>query len=130
MPPKRSDQSSAILTKLAFSFEFYDSKEYCLSEWEKEKIRLALVRLGEINSKTLGEIMQQRKTLHFYETDWAKTIKKNGFSRDVPGEPYHFGLPGLNGQKARVYGSVSGSIFYVVWFDFDHEIWPTFKRHT
>lgn len=77
-------------------------------------------------------MIAQRGTYHFYPTDWQRTIEPRGFPdpRANALDPFHFALIGVNGQKARVYGALSGDTFFIVWFDLDHRIWPTFKKHT
>ena len=118
---------------LKFSFQFYDkSDKYCFSCWEKGKIREALLRLRDISEKRLGELFSSREVLHFYPVYWSQTIEKNGFPDEKANslEPYHFSLLGVNGQKARVYGALARDTFYIVWFDFDHKIWPVIKKHT
>lgn len=121
--------------ELAFSFKYYDSSEgavYCLSKWEEPQIKEALRRLGEINTKSLLELQQQRKVLHFFPVDWTKTKKPNGFpDRNLAHlEAFHFALLGVNGQKARVFGAYQKGVFFIVWFDLNHEIWPSALRNT
>ena len=119
--------------KLVFSFEFYDtSEDFCLSKFKREDVKKALERLRQLNCKTLDEIFRQKKVLHFHEVDWNKTIKKSGFPSTMANQlsPFQFSLLGINNQKARVYGAYQNNIFYIVWFDLDHEIWPTFLKNT
>lgn len=120
---------------IAFSFEFYDTScenKYCLSKWEKDQVALALARLKDINNKTYNEISKDAKGYHFNQVDWDKTNKKEGFPdvrlKNLP--PFHFSLVGINNQKARVFGAYSENVFYIVWFDFNHEIWPSYKKYT
>lgn len=119
---------------IKFSFRFYDvnNKNYCLSCWEQDKILEAIKRLKEINNKTINELFAQKDFYKFHEVDWAQTIKKDGFPDKNANtlSPYQFGLPGVNGQKTRVFGGFSEQVFYIVWFDFNHEIWPVGKKHT
>lgn len=120
--------------QIKFSFEFYDTNndEYCLSQFSAEQVKLTMQRLKEMNAKTFNELMQQRKVLHFGEVYWEKTIKPSGFEQvglDTL-DPFHFALLGVNGQLARVYGAYAAGIFYVVWFDLNHAIWPTPLRNT
>jgi len=69
---------------------------------------------------------------HFAEVDWACTTERSGFPEDAANQmsAFHFALLGVNGQCARVYGAYSENTFYIVWFDRNHEIWPTPLRHT
>ena len=120
--------------KLVFSFEYYDtcSDKYCLSKFNSSDISTVTKRLQQLNSKTLREIFSQGKVLHFHEVDWNKTIKKNGFPNSMANRmsPFQFSLNGINNQKARVYGAYGSEVFYIVWFDLNHEIWPSFKKNT
>lgn len=118
---------------IKFSFEFYDcSGKYCLSCWPQEKIKKTLERLKDINAKTYKDIMIGRGVYHFGEVDWSKTIEKNGFpDKRIAGLPaFHFSLLGVNNQLARIFGAYSADIFYIVWFDLNHIIWPTEKKNT
>lgn len=119
--------------KLTFSFEFYDkSKKYCLGKFSQKDVSLAIERLQQLNAKTLLEIFRDKKVLHFHEVDWSKTIERNGFPYTIVNNmsPFQFSLNGINCQKARVYGAFKDGVFYIVWFDLEHEIWPSFKKHT
>jgi len=122
---------------LTFSFEYYDTSEdslFCLSEWGREDIKYTLSRLQDICKKTLFEMQQQRKVYHFTPTDWSKSMFPQGFPKPMDAlnnlDPFHFAILGLNQQKARIFGAVSGSTFYVVWFDYDHDILPYQLKHT
>lgn len=119
--------------KLTFSFEFYDrSGKYCLSKFEKTDIPLAIERLQQLNEKTLLEILRGKKVWHFHEVYWEMTTERGGFPSKKANEysPFQFSLVGVNNQKARVYGALGGGIFYIVWFDLEHQVWPTFKKNT
>jgi hypothetical protein len=120
--------------KIKFSFEYYDTvrPDYCISCWEDDKIKKALVRLKEVNAKSFNELRQDRRVYHFGEVDWSKTTEKSGFNNrilvNLP--PFHFSLLGVNGQLARVYGAYSAGTFYIVWFDLEHKIWPSPLKNT
>ncbi len=118
--------------KIRFSFEYYDEghPEYCLSNWGKEQIVLTFKRLKDINSKNLLEL-QTQQPYRFHEVDWSKTIYKKGFTNPTVNclSPFQFALVGVNGRLARVFGAFAEGIFYLVWFDLKHKIWPvTLKR--
>ena len=125
IPPKEK--------RIKFSFRFYDISQnnYCISKWEQDKIAKALGRLQEISDKTYSELYRDKSTYHFHSVDWSQT-RKDGFPSNGANslEPFQFTLLGVNGQKARVYGALSQNTFYIVWFDVDHKICPTLKKHT
>lgn len=123
-----------IKEKVKLSFEFYDTSciDYCISEWEKTEILKALGRLKDINNKTYSDLTQGSKTYHFHQVSWEETTKKQGFPdpRVNSLDPYQIALVGINGGKARVFGAYANNIFYIVWFDYNHKIWPSYKKHT
>ncbi len=128
-------QPSSSSQKIRFSFEYYDDREsncYCISSWSKEQIKKTLNRLKDISLKSYNDLMQGGRVLHFGEVDWSKTTERGGFPFPAVNnlQPFHFALLGVNGQMARVYGAYSQGTFYIVWFDLNHEIWPTPLRHT
>jgi len=118
--------------KIKFSFEFYDcSGKYCLSTWDEDQVRRSLGILKDINTKSFNELVNQRSTYHFYQTDWSKCTERGFPDKRVSTLPsFHFSLVGVNNKKARVYGAYQAGIFYIVWFDLEHIIWPTEKRNT
>lgn len=120
--------------KLRFSFEFYDTERpaYCLSSWPSPDVQRALACLKDLSAKTIQELLTQRRVYHFYETPWERTVEPQGFPDQRANEfdPYHFALIGVNRQKARVFGAVSGDTFYIVWFDYEHQILPVKLKHT
>ncbi len=80
-------------------------------------------------------MQQQRKVYHFTPTDWSKSsMFPEGFPDYIKAlnhlDPFHFAILGLNQQKARVFGAVAGSTFYVVWFDYNHSILPYRLKNT
>lgn len=120
--------------KIKFSFEFYDTStnEYCLSCWNQKQIKRSLECLKDISTKSFNDLRRGSGTYHFGEVVWKETIKKQGFpdirAQNLP--PFHFALVGVNGQRARVYGVFSTGVFYIIWFDLEHLIWPTPLKHT
>ena len=128
--------NNAIANKsLVFSFLYYDTSStdngrYCISCWQKEDIKEALVRLQQISQTSVPEL-RRAKSWHFTPIDWSKMKKKSFPVRGMNlMENYHFALPGISKEGARVFGAISGSTFYIVWFDMHHEIWPVKLKNT
>lgn len=119
---------------MRFSFEYYDlaSTRYCLSQADPGQVRTIMERLGQINAKTFQELSRENKVWHFHPVDWEKTREKRGFpARALDDfEPFQIALLGVNGQLTRMYGAYSANVFYVVWFDLHHAIWPSHLRNT
>ena len=126
--PKLPDEN------IQFSFRFYDtsSKEFCISRWGEEKIFASLKALQDINRKTYSELLGGKTVYHFHPVPWEQTDKKNGFpNANVNAlDAFQFALIGVNGQKARVFGALARNTFYIVWFDLEHKIYPTWKKNT
>ncbi len=120
--------------RLSFSFEYYEPRheKYCLSDWNKEQTAKTLERLKDISTKTFNDMLRDKRVYHFGEVIWERTIHKTGFdnvsAKRLPA--FHIALLGVNRQLARVYGAYSQGVFYVVWFDLKHKIWPTALRNT
>lgn len=131
-----SKQQSSLPSdqKIKFSFEYYDlsREDYCLSGWQREQIKKTLGRLKDINTKSFQDLSKERFVYHFGEVDWSRTTEKNGFTdtrlKSMPA--FHFSLLGVNNQKTRVFGAYSAGVFYIVWFDLNHQIWPSALRNT
>jgi hypothetical protein len=121
---------------LRFSFEYYDtgSDRYCLSRFTQEQVRATMGRLNEISGETLPGLYRKGRVLHFHAVRWEQTAEPDGFPPGVPADldPFQFALLGVNGQRARVFGALSGQTltFYIVWFDLAHEVWPSKLKHT
>ena len=133
--PLPTGEASVLNRELLFSFKYYDERndqQYCLSKFEKDQVRTTLERLKEVSKTTVNELRQKRQFYHFHEVDWRSTTIKDGFVNSELRllEPFQFSLINVNGQKARVFGAMSHFTFYIVWFDLNHKIWPSFKRNT
>ena len=120
---------------LRFSFQYYDTRQqdYCISSWSEEQILKALGRLKDISSKSFDQLKQGGRVYSFGSVNWARTIKPNGFpdaKANNVGEPFHFALIGVNNQLARVFGAYQKGVFYIVWFDINHDILPTPLKYT
>lgn len=114
---------------LHFSFRYYDlsCSDYCISRWNERQIRRTLEILKDVSSRTYEDLWRDRRVYHFAEVIWQRTTKPLGYEElgieNLPA--FHLGLLGVNGQKARLYGAYSTGVFYAIWFDLNHEIWPS-----
>jgi hypothetical protein len=131
------DTAKSLSLNLNFSFQYYDTEPeniFCFSVMSDTEIKQTLARLKDICSKTFNELRQSKYVYHFNPVVWEKTIFPDGFPEPIKElnnlEPFHFKILGINNGMARVFGAYSQSTFYVVWFDYDHEIWPTPKKNT
>ena len=71
------------------------------------------------------EIKLNASSLHCHELDWNKTSRPKGFSHlknlSQDHEPFQLGVGKV---KGRIIGFFVDDIFYVVWFDPDHLLYP------
>ena len=118
---------------IKFSFRCYDETgKFCLSKWGEANVLMVLKRLKELNKKTYNELLRDRSGYHFHSVNWDNTTEKNGFS-DIylkDKEAFQVALLGINNQKARMYGAFERNVFYIVWFDLEHQITPSTLKHT
>ena len=134
-PQQVIPQISSNSQKIRFSFEYYDDRQvnnYCISNWNSIQIKKTMNRLKDISLKSYNDLLRENRVYHFVEVDWSSTKEKLGFPYTGVNalQAFHFALLGVNGQMARVYGAYYQGIFYIVWFDLNHEIWETPLKHT
>ena len=118
-----------------FSFKYLDIKSKKFSFREKKAIYYSTVieRLRDVNSMTPNEIQNPTnpKTLRCHSIDWAGTSCPTGFSSCLNEQlcsntPYQFSIS--KSEHGRVIGFMVDNIFYIVWFDPDHALYPEKKK--
>lgn len=129
-----SKESTSPKENFRFSFEFYDttSSEFCLSTWKDSDIKRTLSCLQDICRKSFFDLKAESRVYHFHEVEWKGSAKPDGFPTEALNDldPYQFSLVGVNQQKARVFGAYALGTFYIVWFDLNHQITPSFLKNT
>ena len=86
-------------------------------------------KLKEFESMTWKEITNIRKNNHFVEIENFSNLAKNRLreiERDDCDEFFSLRLTGLN----RIWGRIEFGIFYILWWDPNHEVCPSHKKHT
>lgn len=113
---------------ISFSFKYYQDAHSKFSGREKEVVYWLtfLDRLKSLSSWTVQELLRNRSSsLRFHPIRWEET-SENGFG--LPNEeqlvdtPYQFSLS--SNEHGRVHGFLIDEIFYVVWLDPDHLLYP------
>jgi hypothetical protein len=134
---KGSAQSEARTSseRMSFSFQYYapPGDDWCLSSLDDAaSFKRALFSLKEISNRTLKEISANSKYWRFHPVDFAQTSMRQGFGIRAleHAEAYQFSLIGVNSQQCRVVGVYEGSVFYIVWVDVAHQLYPTEKKNT
>ncbi|MEW6351604.1 MAG: hypothetical protein AB1646_21345 [Thermodesulfobacteriota bacterium] len=113
---------------LAFSFKHLDLQargDFSLAHSKDGYAATLLERLRDVSSMTVDEFRGNR-SLRTHPIDWSKTSQPDGFAhlneqlRDEPA--WQFQL--TSNEHGRVHGLFVGNIFYVVWLDPDHRLYP------
>jgi hypothetical protein len=118
---------------LVFSFKYLDVEEtgdFSLQHRKNGYTRILLQRLKGISAITVGEFLSAGKGLRSHPIKWETTARPEGFAhlneqlRDI--DAWQFQLS--QGQHGRVHGFLIGSVFFVVWLDPDHRLYPENRR--
>lgn len=107
-----------------------DSGEWCLSSIERDHLRGLLAKLKSFESMTVGEVFAPGAE-HGKRYDIAKlpdraTRRLVEIGRDDETELVRLRC----GARPRLYGILREHVFYVLWWDPEHEVYPSPKRHT
>ncbi|MFN6517993.1 MAG: hypothetical protein RMY29_026390 [Nostoc sp. CreGUA01] len=114
---------------ISFSFKYYQDSHNKFSCSKKEAIYwlTLLERLKALSSLSAQELLVNRSsTLRCHPIKWEDTSER-GFG--LPNEeqlvdiPYQFSLS--SNEHGRVHGFFINEIFYIVWLDPDHLLYPT-----
>lgn len=115
---------------ISFSFKYLDTnnRKFSGAGEDRNYWMTLLERLRDLSSCTAGELRQARnKTLRCHSIDWNdKRVSENRFG--IPGEeqlvdvPYQFSLS--SNQHGRVHGFFIEDVFFVVWLDPEHQLYP------
>ncbi|OYV36500.1 MAG: hypothetical protein B7Z83_06025 [Thiomonas sp. 20-64-5] len=85
-----------------------------------------LDRLKHISNMKMSEFRQAGKTLRSHPHDWGKTSEPNGYAhlseqlQDC--QTWQFSL--ARDELGRVHGILIDDVFYVVWLDPEHRMYP------
>lgn len=120
--------------KIVFSFKYFiDSQpknnEQSYVSWEDEK-RLALLLKGLeiLNNLSLTEAIQQGLIKEYKKFPPVKSTKFKCPSNFTDRKWYV--IKKIFGGVTTVAGLIIDNIFYIVFFDKDHEFWLSPKKHT
>jgi hypothetical protein len=115
---------------ISFSFKYFNNSHAKFSYLGKDDnywITL-IVRLKDLSGLTAQELRQGRnRALRCHPIDWeSDKVSENCFG--IPEEeqlvdtPYQFSL--TSNEHGRVHGFFIEDVFYVVWLDPDHQLYP------
>lgn len=107
--------------KMAPTFSFYhlDTREECPSAWNKEEIR-SLYSTLKTASSTPWSNVRSISGLRYKAVDTArcKRVLPLNLSEDISLSEFRIS------RKARVFGVRVKHIFYIIWFDRNHQVLP------
>ncbi|BDR53130.1 hypothetical protein KIM372_10370 [Bombiscardovia nodaiensis] len=129
------DRSQLNSMHIIFRFDAVDLEGDC--PWSLANMTVAdhaelLAKLKEYERSTVGELTSA--TMHnftiyhdFSRCPNSQAVQRLGSHYEREGDSIaRFSLSG----KKRLYGFLIDNHFHIVWWDPEHEIWPSHKKHT
>ena len=113
---------------IRFSFKYLDfSKKYPLKSNDSDYFRCFFSRLQSISQMKASEFrMNKDKSLRAHTHNWSQTSEPDGFqhlnTQLRQCEPWQFQLSA--NKHGRIHGILLDEVFYVVWFDPNHQLYP------
>jgi len=116
---------------LSFSFKYLDlqNDKFDLPDTTVKAGYLAALfdRLKHISTMKCAEFRETGKALRSHAIEWSKTSEPEGYSH-LPEqlrecEPWQFSL--ARDELGRIHGILLDRIFYAVWIDHDHKLYPS-----
>lgn len=113
---------SDLEKKIYFSFEFLElnDDDFNITQCNFENI---FTRKKELSKMKLKDLIRNASKLRFHEIDFDRTSRRSGFINcNTDGKPWQFAYDG----KGRIHGKLDTQkgIFYIVWFDPKHKLFP------
>lgn len=114
---------------ITFSFKYLDltHKKFQIGQQESRYFETVLRRLKDVCAYNSIELFSNRSSsLRAHPIEWHDTSEPEGFSclnnqlRDHPA--YQFQIS--SNEHGRVHGIFINTIFYIVWFDPNHKLYP------
>lgn len=115
-------------TIIKFNFKYIDftNPKFVITECEKSYFKSLIDRLRNISSWKEIEFRQSNsKSLRSHPIKWSETTEPNGF-KNLKGElsdseGWQFQIS--SNEHGRVHGFLLHSVFYIVWFDPNHNLY-------
>ena len=116
------------LGKIKFSFKFYDPKHETShnATFRNPYPKEFLIKLKELETWTVEKFIDCREhTYRIHPIDWNDSnVSYRGFklSKEYDENAWQFSIKG--NKHGRVHGFLIENIFYVVWLDPNHKVYP------
>lgn len=114
--------------KPVWRFQYLDHDAYGFDAADSDAITSVVQALGQFESMTLPELFNGHPGKH-YEVETAHDNIKSRLAdlgREDETRVSRLRLAG----KPRLYGFLRENVFYVLWWDPKHQLWPSEKRNT
>ena len=134
-PPDRlikSGATAAVLDDLLrFSFKFYDPDhvEFHCKDREVEYFQKLLERIKELSRERVSSLTNRKadRTLRFHPIDFGEErVSQLGFGiggwEEYNDDAWQFSLSKT--ENGRVHGFLIENVFYIVWLDPRHRLYP------
>ena len=112
-----------------FSFRHLQiTGKFCLPEAvaKPEYLTILFDRFKQVCQMRMSEFRQAAKALRSHAHDWPRTSEPAGYSHlsaQLQGcQPWQFSL--AREEYGRIHGILIDDVFYVVWIDHDHKMYP------
>jgi hypothetical protein len=131
LPPSKSAMHKTVVAdlKICFSFEHFDASdtEMCPPIFKPHYTQTLMERLKALSTATLKEFMNSRnKSTRAHPLEWNETARPQGFlhlnEHLRATSAWQFQLSA--NEHGRVHGFFIGHIFYIVWLDQNHRLYP------
>jgi len=112
------------LVRFSFRHASLTHPKFCLDRCDRVYFLRFLERVRDLSRMTVLEIRANRsKTLRLHSISWGSTTETGfGLGEEIDGlEPYQFSMSA--NELGRVHGFWNGTVFHVVWFDPNHELY-------
>lgn len=127
--------SDSANRRIVFRFDCVDLEDDCpwsLARMSDEEHRLLLLKMRDFEKATVGEIISPAYTLFTCYPDFTQC--PNQVPQDRLALYYERQGDALArfrlGGTERLYGFLVGNEFHILWWDPNHEVWPSSKKHT
>lgn len=127
-PVYREDPGSDLALHPSWQFSKADMEYKRWSVANAEDIEEILKKLQGLESQTWGEIRQQDNGCHTVQCNKFITEAKKRMAELKLTYEEMFSIR-IDGKK-RLYGVIEDGVFLMIWYDREHEIYPSKKKHT
>ena len=125
----------SVNRRIVFRFDCVDLEADCpwsLAHMSDEEHRLLLLKMRDFEKATVGEIISpsyQAFTCYPDFTQCPNQTPQDRLAKYYEREGDALARFRLGGTE-RLYGFLVGNEFHILWWDPNHEVWPSTRKHT